>query len=269
MLEKIGVGVITCNRPEFFKSCFNSLPREKIDELVVVNDGDVIERPGSISPQQYIQHTSNRGVGISKNDALKYLVDKQCTHIFLIEDDIIIKRADVFEQYIKASKQTGLSHFMFGYHGPANKRNGVPHPRLVVDYPDGVSINLNTHCVGAFCYYTRELLAEVGYMDEVYINALEHIDHSYLIVKHGGIPAYWWWPDISISCDLLTEQACSEVNSSIRPRPDWRQNIQTGAAHFFQKHKIGFTSVPDSTESDILKKLKQIHANKKASGFMM
>ena len=35
----IGVGIITCNRPEFFKKCRESIKEEWYDHIVVVNDG--------------------------------------------------------------------------------------------------------------------------------------------------------------------------------------------------------------------------------------
>ena len=38
--EKIGVGITTCNRKDFFLQCINSLDFEKIDYIVVVNDGE-------------------------------------------------------------------------------------------------------------------------------------------------------------------------------------------------------------------------------------
>ena len=37
--EKIGVGIITYKRVHFFKHCYNSIPWDKIDVAVVVNDG--------------------------------------------------------------------------------------------------------------------------------------------------------------------------------------------------------------------------------------
>jgi len=48
-MAKIGVGIVTCNRNDFLKGLLASLPREQIDELVVVNDGKAenqIEVPG-------------------------------------------------------------------------------------------------------------------------------------------------------------------------------------------------------------------------------
>lgn len=36
--KKIGVGIVTYNRKDGLLKLFNSLPRECIDELVIVND---------------------------------------------------------------------------------------------------------------------------------------------------------------------------------------------------------------------------------------
>ena len=48
-MAKIGVGIITCNRNDFLKGLLTSLPKDVIDELVVVNDGssdNIIDVPG-------------------------------------------------------------------------------------------------------------------------------------------------------------------------------------------------------------------------------
>ena len=39
----IGVGIITCNRPDFFGKCHKSIKREWYDYLVVVNDGEDVD----------------------------------------------------------------------------------------------------------------------------------------------------------------------------------------------------------------------------------
>ena len=263
MKRKIGVGVITCNRPAFFEKCLASIPGDVVDYIVVVNDGDPLPETNVLTGvSKVIQHPKNLGVGRAKNSALRYLLDQGADYLFLIEDDIVISDKTVFEQYIKASEVTGMSHFMYGYHGPANKQAGIPNPRLVIEYPENVKIALNPHCVGAFCFYTRDILTQIGIFDEVYFNALEHIDHSLLIVKAGKIPAYWWWPDLQNSFTLLSEQACSEVNSSIRPRPDWQENIRKAAQHFYTKHGVNFTTVADTPESTIRERLRTIFKNK-------
>lgn len=248
-MAKIGLGVITCNRPDFFKKCYESISQDKINELVVVNDGDDIDYNHT---GHYIKNEKNLGVGKSKNIALKYLLDKKCDYLFLIEDDILITKPEVFEEYIKYIEKTGIEHLMFGYHGPANKPNGKITPRVVIDYGDNVNLALNYHCVGAFCVYTANLLNKIGLFDEQFVNAWEHVEHSYQAVKNGYLPGYWWWPDIQNSYEFLNEQACSEVNSAIRPRADWKQNIQDGAKYFNDKHKYLPWTVPDTKSGDII-----------------
>ena len=94
---KIGVGIITYNRPEYYQKVFNSIPKDKIDFLVVVNDGEFVY----VDPKDAntVIHNKNQlGVAVSKNKALKELIDLGCEHLFLIEDDILIKNANVFPE---------------------------------------------------------------------------------------------------------------------------------------------------------------------------
>lgn len=264
---KIGLGLITCNRPDFYAESLKSIAtvRSQFESFVVVNDGDELPLPSDIDgigSYIYKHNKSNSGVGLSKNTALQVLLADGCTDIFLIEDDILISSDRVFSTYIDTARNTGLSHLMFGYHGPANKKNNSPNPRLVVEYPNDIKVALNFHCVGAFTYYQREILEKVGLNDETFINAWEHVEHSLRIVKADGCPAYWWWPDVANSCELLQEQACSEDNSSIRPRPDWQTNIQNGMKHFFNKHGAYPTTVPNISEQMVRERLKTIYGNR-------
>ena len=75
--EKTGAGIITCNRNDFLIQCIKSLPKN-IDYLVVVNDGkesvrDIVK---DLRKCELIEHTTNQGVTVSKNDAFKSLLKK-------------------------------------------------------------------------------------------------------------------------------------------------------------------------------------------------
>lgn len=252
----IGVGIITCNRQEFFKKCRESIKEEWYDHIVVVNDG---KGPLFDANAPILATTGMEGVGRAKNAALKHLLERDCDYIILVEDDMLFK-GNIFEQYIKAHKATGIHHFMFAYHGPANKAGisgGKPVPRKIIDYGK-VKIALNQHCVGAVCFYTRECLTEVGIYDETYTNAFEHVDHSYELAKDNYSTPYWWWADIANSLDYVVEQACSEDSSAIRPRDDWQSNIKEAWGKFTDKHGVGPTSVPDVPINEVIKTLKQI-----------
>lgn len=266
----IFVGIVTCNRKNFFDQCYNRIKNCKdINFLAVVNDGaeDVTVNEHTI----YIKHDKNKGVGKSKNDLFRAALKiKSVEHIFIIEDDILVDNCEVFNRYIEARNITGIQHFMFGYHGPANKNNiskGPPAPRYVIDY-GSLKLAINTHSVGAFCYYSRECLEKTGLIDEDYLNAFEHVDHDYRISKLGYTTPYWNWPDLANSVDYLSEIECSENSSSIRPRNDWMDNIKKGASIFQKKH--GYlpawqNHVPDTPKPQlitILKDIKNKHSKK-------
>lgn len=263
---KIGVGIITCNRPDFLKKCYNSIPKDRVDEIVVINDG--LPLPFDISKGVVLDNPENLGVGKSKNRALQYLLDQGCDYLFLIEDDMLILSENIFTTYIKASQETGIQHFLFAYHGPANKNGisgGLPCPRKVIQYPSGLKISLNQHCVGAFCMYTKKSLKKVGLFDTEFNNAFEHVHHSYVLCKAGYCTEYWWWPDLADSMNYIQEQACSEHNSSIRPRKDWQENIKRGYERFLKLEGVSPTGVPDNMWQTIANKLKHLKSETNTS----
>jgi GT2 family glycosyltransferase len=251
----IFVGIVTKDRVDFFQKCYDSVKKSNnVDFIMVVNDGeqDVKVDENDI----YLKNKKNLGVGKSKNLLFKKALELKADHIFLVEDDIIMKNPEVFNEYIKARNLTGIQHFCFGYHGPANKSGisgGKPRPRYIIDYGN-VKIAINMHSVGAFCYYTREVLEKCGLIDENFHNAFEHVEHSYRIAKDGYTTPYWNWADLANSMDYLDEIECSEKSSSIRPRNDWKENIIKGATLFQKKH--GYSpawqnAVPDTSEKDV------------------
>lgn len=279
--EEIGVGVITCNRPDNFRKLFQSLQlcMPQIDYLCVVEDSikdnpdfynyiDLETKGGwkNDGTLKKVITDVNMGVARAKNHALASLQSNQCDHIFLIEDDMIIKDPDIFEAYINASKKSGIQHLMFGYHGPANKNGisrGKPCPRLVVDYGD-FSLAFNQHCVGAFCYYSRKSLEDVGLIDEKFQNAFDHVSHSYELALKGYSTPYWWWADLANSLDYIEEQACSEENSSIKTPESmqrWQNNIRSSMDYFKEKfgvYPFGSDGVRDTDETEVLTFLKTV-----------
>jgi len=202
---KIGIGVVTYNRQDYCERVLKTVPN--VGPRVVVNDGTPYDE--SVYPEgwEVITHKENKCVAAAKNTALRYLISQGCEYLFIIEDDILIKDDEVFERYIDAANITGLHHLMYAYHGPANKYPSQDHPkpRLAVKFKeegDDNSIWFNTHCVGGFCYYHAGVIKNVGYMDENFKNAWEHVEHSYRIVKAGILPAYWWWPILLNHLDI-------------------------------------------------------------------
>ena len=259
MKNRIGIGVITCNGRERFAECIKTIPN--VDELVIVNDGDPY--PNDMYPKnaEIIQHSRNKCVGISKNDAMRYLIQHDVDHLFLIEDDMMIQNPDVFTHYIHGAEGSGIWHLNFALHGPANMKDGKPNPRQIVEYENSPSIALYPNCVGAFSYFLKNIIKNVGYFNEHYINAFEHVEHTYRIIKLGLHPQFWWFADIADSYNYIKEYASSEVNSVIRKDEKWHKNFRE--AMEFYKHTHGHypTNTPDTHPQKVLETLNQLEVN--------
>lgn len=273
MIEKIGVGIVTTgSRPEQLDRCFGFFkyaPTEYDNIVVVVDGGDIDvdnlcdKFKGGIDRFTLIKNDTNLGVGKSKNKALRHLLDQGCDHIFLIEDDIHVKRSSVLREYIKASKKTGIQHFNFSQHGMMNKTfdgNSTPNPRMIIDYKD-IRIPLYPHCVGAFSYYSRHCLLVSGLMDEKYYNACEHVDHTYQIIKDGMHPPFWHFADIENSWEYLGDEEWSLKQSTISSRKDHNEIVEAADKVFFEKHKHLPGQTPLTLEEDVIQSIKEIKKN--------
>ena len=261
MSNKIGLGIMTYKRPDYFKKIFSSVPKNKIDELVVINDGTPYDFDIDAN---LIQHDTNKGIGISKNDAMQYLLDKGCEYIFLMEDDIIIDDPSVFEAYINASKETGIQHFNYSQHGLMNKfsNSNNPSPRVKIDYKNNISIELYLHCVGAFSFYTKKCLDKVGLMDERFFNATEHLDHTYSIIKNEMHPPFWWFADIANSNKYLSDIPWTINNSTISSNPKHKEIVLKSHEFFYEKHGVHLLGMSHVSLDVVQNKLKNIFKNK-------
>jgi GT2 family glycosyltransferase len=264
--DKIGIGLITCDRPDFFKKSFFSLfdiVQEKTDiEYVVINDG---KEKLPIYPINYIETDGYAGVAKAKNKALQYLIDNGCEHIFLMEDDVEIIDKNVFELYIKASNKTGIKHFNYGLHGNHNKTHlGEPNVLRTIQYPNtDISVDLYPNVLGAFSYYHIDTIKEVGLMDERFYNAMEHVDHTYQIIQKGYHPPFRYFADVNGSRNYLKDIVPDHQQSKIRSEKDFQQTFKKGLDVFIEKNNFsvvnGYGPLEKvATEEETIKCLKEI-----------
>jgi GT2 family glycosyltransferase len=278
MSTKIGVGIITCDRPDYLKGLLDSLSSTNIDCLYIINDGRPLkEHKFNIELNKNIclheQTPQRQGVAKAKNRAIRYLINNNCDYIFLIEDDIHIKNKTIFEKYIEASKTTGIQHFNYGPGTPFNRKQNVhfdlhnrhtleqesePDPRLIIDYGE-VKIALYTHVAGMLSFFTKQVIEKVGYFDERFYNAWEHVDHTYRIIKAGYHPPFWWFADIENSHKYIGEAKEAINNSAIaKQSQEWIENVHKGRELYLQKHGHYPNQPPLSTKEEVILKLKKI-----------
>lgn len=269
------VGIVTCDRLNFFEKCYGSVKKSNgIDVIAVVNDGktDVPVDPGTI----YIKHKNNKGVGISKNDLLKEaLKNKEIEHIFILEDDMLVKHPDVFLKYIAAAEKSGIYHLNYGPGSPFNRKQNFQfdlhnrhlcsqdsplNPKLIVEYDKETKLAFYEHTVAMLSYFHRKVLEDVGLHDEAFFNAWEHVDLTYRIIKAGYHPPFWWFADIVDSDQLICEAPGAIENSSIANKSEqWAKNVYGGRDIYLKKHGHYPNQPPYVSKQevvDIIKKLK-------------
>lgn len=216
-MNKIGIGLVTYERPKYFDKTSKAIVKRLlgyVDRLVIYNDGSRksyeqsykwLEKISS-DKIKIIHNPKNHGVAYAKNRLFKELM-KDCEYIFISEDDIIPQDRRAILMYMAANRMTGVDHMMFAHHGPAN----VP-PDACVDVKGPLEYYQSS--VGAWCFYTRDILKKVGLMDENFINAWEHVEHTWRIFKYHDLE-YGYYPDVIGSKEFIKEIPGSIDNSSI------------------------------------------------------
>jgi hypothetical protein len=262
--NKIGCGIITCDRPEFFEKSLKSLIGLDCVKIVV-DDGK--EKIKNLNVPVLQTNTPKAGVAKAKNIALKYLMGEGCDHIFLMEDDIEIIDSNVFDAYIKTSISTGIKHFNFALHGNHNlDQTKKPVIRKTINYPDNTKVFLYPNLLGAFSYYHIDVLNDVGFMDESFYNALEHVDHTYQIIKKQYHPPFRWFADIENSDKYLKDIVPDHQQSKIRNENDFMETFKKALDVFIKKNNFSVVQGygPNEkfySEEECVKNLKEIWKN--------
>jgi glycosyltransferase involved in cell wall biosynthesis len=273
--NKIGVGMTTYNAENRIKQSAFTIPKW-VKNFVIVNDGTPYDKSSYPEQAHIIQHETNKCVGAAKNSSIKYLMDLGCEHIFLIEDDILIKDENVFEEYIKHSVISGIKHLNFALHGPANKKGSKgftsledrkdsdteANPRMIIPYPEGIEIALYPNCVGAFSYYHRSVIEKIGYFDPMFKNAWEHVDHTFQSIKSNFHPPFWYFADIQKSWEYLTDIPNSIEESTIARTPEWSENFRIGTQHYKKKNGVTPTETPLMPVEVVHYNIKQLYNNR-------
>lgn len=246
--KKVGVGITTFNRFDRFKACFESLIKNArdVDEIVIVDDCSTkdrdkyekyftgLEKLGKVVIYQFKE---NKGVGVAKNKILEHFYAKDYDYTFTLEDDILVLSEEVFKTYITASDKSGVQYINFAEHGKHN-------PTHTLAQVNGVVFKIYPNIVGAFSLHTKKLIDTVGWHDDRFKNAMEHVDYAYRACQLGLTTPFWKFCDVENNTTLLREQEGALEDSSIRPRPDWAKNLQNAYRLFKEKHGVELANVP-------------------------
>lgn len=242
-MDKIGIGLVTCSIRGSLKNLIEKLDElADRDDMVFVLADDSCGRDGVT---EYIKDLLDKSkidwiykeagmaqVAHTKNVLLEeFLKDEEIKHMFLIEDDILIKDISVFDKYVELSEETNIKHLLYY----------EKYPKYILGNVGAITVRFNQDCDGGFNYFRRELIEKIGLLDTGYINACEHIDHTYRAYLSGMFGPMWYFPDHPESDSLLGYEP---VESHINNTSDHKKNVEISFKHFYDKYNFPFFQVP-------------------------
>lgn len=263
MKDKTGVCITTYNSQDYFETLFNSLPVGKEYELVVVNGGESYDKTykrinGEV---RWIQHQENYGPARSRNDGLKMLYDLGCEHLFCLEDDLQILSEDIFDEYVEASKITGLEYFHFASYAWNVGKPGARTPRLQVQYSPDLTINFFQTMCNEMSYRSRNLYELVGEYDENMVNMFD-CEWVKRASEKPNVAPFEYFADISNSDDLIMNNpvSISRLDADGKRLDRLKPDIE----YFTRKHGHHIAQTPKMDQDKVVDKLKKIRDNVKS-----
>jgi len=203
------VAIITYERLHSLKILLEQINKSTTDfDLIVVDDGSEDETPHYLNKYfkdlglvWFQSHKTNRGVSAAKNTALRYAYktkiggEPKYEYIFILEDDVRIKRDGWIDIYRKAMKETPIKHFNFL---PEEILPARLYPKPRADSPyiygkvldstehEGFTIDYWSDIGGTMMCLTRDALVHVGgFRGSFDGRGFNHVEYSYRVSKAG------------------------------------------------------------------------------------
>ncbi len=265
--SKTAIGIVTCNRPDFFQKAYDSIDKDVVDSISVVNSGDKYEKYPEDVDVVFCQKNPTV-VGVAKNMLLRKMreTSPNAEFFFVMEDDVFIKNNAVFQKYIETGLESGLIHgqLSFATHGGITGGNvdpntGVPIRRASVQYDKHV-VDFFRHSFAAFTFFHASTFRALGpnLFNEKFLNAAEHLElHHRMQKKAMGTP-FFYFADVSDSFEYIGDQDIDHKNSSIRNSPEFLPNFKYSWSLFKELHGHFPTSVPEIPQEQLMPWLEQL-----------
>jgi len=255
--EKIGVGITTYNSENYFKTLFDSLKDANIiDEIVVVNGGDKYKNSYNCD---WIQHNKNRYPSVCRNDCITFLMNKDCEHIFLIEDDMIIKNVDIFKKYIETSKISGLNYFSYVSMSDQAGHPGARTPTLQVNYSETLGVSFYQNMCNEFTYHHKSCFIKCGLYDGKMRDLFDADMAFRQSILNPNVAPFWYFADITNSDEYIENNpvATSRLQAD-RPDGSRADVIQDTINYFTNKHGVKINSINCKHPEEVVEYLKGI-----------
>lgn len=258
MSSRVGLVITTYNNEHLLRSVTQDLVLSSVDHCVIVNGGDEYSDIRNYKDFHIIQHQSNVGPCQSRIDGINYLLEKNCEHIFIVEDDMQFKGKDIFKRYINAHNETGLNYFCFCSDAPGNGVPGNRTPHVKIQYRDEV-LHFYREMNNEFTYHHASIFSDVGMYDKQFVHMWD-VDFVYRILEHAAHGCgFRNFPDVHDSDDYIMNNphSVSRINHNNNRDSDLSRYINM----FNHKHNCNI-STTGTTQQVLKQHLKRLYDEK-------
>lgn len=251
-----GLVITTYNSENWFDELHQTIPFSKLKEIVVVNGGKKYKK--NYINTHWIQHEKNLGAAQSRIDGIQYLQNKKIEHIFIIEDDMLIKNKDIFEAYINASLETGLKYLCFCSNAHGNGEPGNRTPAEIVEYKNN-KIAFYREMNNEFTYHHASVFNSLGYYNTAYKH-LWDVEFVYRVLTSEQFGCgFRYFPDIVDSDNFIKNHPQSINNSRTNVNSSRDRELPIYFEKFENQHKHSINRVPILDKQSFVNKLRYLY----------
>lgn len=215
---KVGLVTILFNSDDVLDDFFSSVSKQtfKSYKLYVVDNSAnektdrILEdclKKYPVSEYEYINTRGNIGVAAGNNIGIKKALQDGCSHVLILNNDIVISQDHNFERMAELSKKESLittkifyfdsrKIWMAGGFLNHNKGLGVHYGMRQEDHPKYNIEKYVTYAPTCYLWVSAEVFSRIGFMDEKYFAYYDDTD----FVLRAVIAGYkiWYEPSLDI-----------------------------------------------------------------------
>lgn len=249
-----GLVLVTFDRENLCKNLLNSITLKDFKMVVVVKDGNcryTKEFESKLNANVvYLPQDVNVGTGPCKQLGVNYLLENsEIEHVFIIEDDILIKDNKVWDYYIDFSHKTGIWHTNW---------NNMKYSQITCEIEfDGLEAIINREHDDAFSYFHRNMFKFCEFSPDIK-TIFEGLSIELQLIEKDLLPPFW-----NFVCPKGTDKFISDVKatSTIVGKKDFEKNYQEFMTKFKQRHGKYVADIPEPDMGDVFKMLNFLREN--------
>lgn len=214
--ERVGVGVVTCERPGLFRRACESVDRYAAgvaDVLCFHQDGPAVYDWYPRAEWDRFRTVDGANVAVAKNLLLQWMSDRRCDHLFLLEDDTVLTDRRAVSGYVAAVKASGVHYLSAHPHGD------VTTACAGVDGP----VTLWAHVGAMWTYLSRHGCEVGGLYDARFGNHHGDIELPQRWARLGLCSGWGRLPDATGSEAWVSPRCLTRGESLIGNRPGWAE----------------------------------------------